>query len=486
MDQAFLVFPHQLFETNFHRKKDQLFCIIEESLLFTQFKFHKQKLIFHRASMKAYEHQLISKGFKCQYFEQVKFSDTEALFKELVKNKINRITYIDPTDDWLSRRIEKNAALNGIKTIVENSPMFLNTIKNLEDYFSKKKFHMADFYAHERKRLDLMIDNGKPKGGKWSFDSENRKKLPGNHIPPAIHFPHPNKFVKEAIEYIEKNFGSNPGATAHFLYPVTHKEAQTWLNTFIDQRLNLFGTYEDAISSKFPFIYHSVLSPLLNSGLLTPEDVLYKAMKHQNEIPINALEGFIRQIIGWREYIRAVYQFKGRQLRSENYFNHKRKLPSSFWNASTGILPVDNTISNVLSNSYNHHIERLMIMGNFMLLCETDPDDVYKWFMEMYIDAYDWVMVPNVYGMSQFTAGQNITTKPYISSSNYILKMSDYPKGPWTDIWNSLYWRFIDIHKKKFQSNPRMTLMLSQLEKKDKRTIKGYYEKADKFLKEQS
>ncbi|MBO9703822.1 MAG: cryptochrome/photolyase family protein [Sporocytophaga sp.] len=482
MNQAFLIFPHQLFEINFNRKKNQLFCLIEEPLLFTQFKFHKQKLVFHRASMKAYEQQLISKGFKCIYLEQVKFSDTETLFKELIKNEITQITYIDPIDDWLSIRIEKNAAIYSIKTVIENSPMFLNTTRNLEDYFSNNRFHMADFYSHERKRLDLMIDNGKPRGGKWSYDNENRKKLPKNHRPPIIHFPHTNTFVKEAVDYVKKNFGTNPGTATPFLYPISHEEAQTWLNTFINQRLNLFGTYEDAISSKYPFIYHSVISPLLNSGLLTPEDVLAKVMEHQNEIPINALEGFIRQIIGWREYMRAVYLFKGRHIRTENYFNHKRKLPPSFWDASTAILPLDHTISNVLSNSYNHHIERLMIMGNFMLLCETDPDEVYKWFMEMYIDAYDWVMVPNVYGMSQFAAGQVITTKPYISGSNYILKMSDYPRGPWTEIWDSLYWRFIDLHKKKFQSNPRMTLMLRLLDKKDKRTIKGYYDKADKFL----
>ncbi|MCR6639199.1 MAG: cryptochrome/photolyase family protein [Sporocytophaga sp.] len=483
MNQAFLIFPHQLFEINFHRKKNQFICFVEEPLLFSQYKFHKQKLIFHRAGMKAYERQFLSKGFNCMYFDRVKFSDTEEIFKELVKNKINQITYIDPTDDWLSKRIEKNAAINGIQTTVEESPMFLNTRRDLEDYFSDKRFYMADFYSHERKRLDLMIDDGKPRGGKWSFDNDNRKKLPKNHIPPTIHFSPANEFVKEAIDYIEKNFSNNPGAATPFLYPTTHSEAQTWLESFLIERLRLFGTYEDAISSRHPFIYHSVLSPLLNSGLLTPVDVLEKIMEHQNEVPINALEGFIRQITGWREYMRAVYLFKGRYIRTENYFDHKRKLPSSFWDASTGILPVDHTISKVLSNSYSHHIERLMIMGNFMLLCETHPDEVYKWFMEMYIDAYDWVMVPNVYGMSQFAAGQVITTKPYISGSNYILKMSDYPRGPWTDIWDSLYWRFIDLHKKKFQSNPRMSLMLRQLEKKDKRTIKGYYEKADKFLK---
>ncbi len=432
--------------------------------------------------MKAYERQFLSKGFNCMYFDQVKFSDTEELFKELVKNKIHQITYIDPTDDWLSKRIEKNAAINGIKTVVENSPMFLNTKRSLEDYFSDNKFHMADFYSHERKRLDLMIDNGKPRGGKWSFDNENRKKLPKNHTPPTILFPQPNEFVKEAIDYIEKNFSANPGTATPFLYPINHREAKSWLESFISQRLNLFGTYEDAISSRHPFIYHSVLSPLLNSGLLTPADVLEKVMEYQNKVPINSLEGFIRQIIGWREYMRAVYQLKGRHIRTENYFDHQRKLPTSFWDASTGILPVDHTISNVLSNSYNHHIERLMIIGNFMLLCETHPDEVYKWFMEMYIDAYDWVMVPNVYGMSQFAAGQVITTKPYISGSNYILKMSDYPRGPWTDIWDSLYWRFIDLHRNKFQSNPRMSLMLRQLEKKGKRTIKGYYRVSEKFL----
>ena len=225
------------------------------------------------------------------------------------------------------------------------------------------------------------------------------------------------------------------------IYPSNFIEAEKWLDDFLNERFIEFGIYEDAIHSDEIFLNHSILSPLINSGLLTPDFILERVLdfSKSNDIPLNSLEGFVRQIIGWREFIRGLYISKGVFSRNLNFWNFTKKIPKSFYSAETGILPVDDTINKINNTSYCHHIERLMIIGNFMLLCEFDPDEVHKWFMELFIDAYDWVMVPNVYGMSQFADGGLFSTKPYISSSNYIIKMSNYKKGEWSSIWDGLF-----------------------------------------------
>ena len=220
--------------------------------------------------------------------------------------------------------------------------------------------------------------------------------------------------------------------------------------------------------------------------MLTPDFVVQKALEHskQYDIPMNSLEGFIRQIIGWREYVRAVYSLVGRKQRTTNFWGHTRKIPKSFWNATTGIEPIDTVIQRVLDTGYCHHIERLMVVGNFMLLCEFDPDEVYRWFMELFIDSYDWVMVPNVYGMSQYADGGLIVTKPYISSSNYILRMSDFKPGRWCEIWDGLYWHFVHKQRIFFQTNPRLGMMVHQLDRMDKVKLNNHIKVASKFLKE--
>ncbi|HRG90337.1 MAG TPA: FAD-binding domain-containing protein, partial [Chitinophagales bacterium] len=202
----------------------------------------------------------------------------------------------------------------------------------------------------------------------------------------------------------------------------------------------------------------------------------------KNDVPLNSLEGFIRQVIGWREFIRAVYEFKGTAERTRNYWGFNRKIPASFWNGTTGIAPIDTTIRKVLRTGYCHHIERLMLLGNFMLLCEFDPDEVYRWFMELFIDAYDWVMVPNVYGMSQFADGGIMSTKPYISGSNYVLKMSDYPKGEWCEVWDALFWRFIHTRRAFFLQNPRMGMMVKTFDKIDAAKQQKHLDAAERFL----
>ena len=366
------------------------------------------------------------------------------------------------------------------------SPSFFLSSTEATDYFkNKKKYSMAPFYQYMRKKYGILIHNKKPIGGKWSFDTENREKFNDNI--PFLKSPSHNTslFVKEAQKYITKHFDTNPGALDTFIYPVTHQQARKWLSSFLEKKLHLFGTYQDAMHIDHPFGFHSLISPLLNSGLLLPdyvvdETVLY-ARKHN--IRINNIEGFVRQILGWREFVRGVYIVAGKKQRNSNALHHKKTLPKTFWNGTTDIDPIDTVIRHVLKYAYAHHIERLMVLGNFMQLTETNPDEVYKWFMELFIDAYDWVMVPNVYGMSQYADGGLMTTKPYCSGSSYIRKMSNYPNGPWTKIWDALYWHFISKHKKAFTKNRRMVFAMATLKKMSPEKYHELMKIANDYLK---
>jgi deoxyribodipyrimidine photolyase-related protein len=382
--------------------------------------------------------------------------------------------------------VQKEAKKTNIKIIELESPGFLSPKNWLSSVFkNSKNYSQTRFYIAQRKRLNILIgDGGKPNGGKWSFDSENRKKIPKGFPIPKLSFPRPNKYLKEARLYVEKHFADNPGITDDFIYPITHDDAEKWLQNFFKNRFSHFGEYEDAMVRDEPFLFHSLLTPMLNIGLLTPGQVLERTFSFVENvsIPMNSLEGFVRQIIGWREFMRAIYSLEGERERSTNFWNHKRKVPSTLYTGMTGVEPVDIIIRRLNTHAYAHHIERLMIFGNFMVLCEIDPDEVYKWFMELFIDAYDWVMVPNVYGMSQYADGGLITTKPYISSSNYIRKMSDFPKGAWCDVWDGLYWRFIHKHRDFFQKNPRMSVMTLQLKRMGRDKLNKHLVSANEFL----
>ncbi|MBV6640320.1 MAG: cryptochrome/photolyase family protein, partial [Cyclobacteriaceae bacterium] len=424
-----LIFPHQLFEDNPLAMSGRRVYLVEEYLFFRQYRFHKQKLAFHRASMKQYAQFLLEMGCEVTYVEShQEESDVRKLIPQL---KAEKVHCIDPVDDYLKRRIEKGCKEVGIELKFYESLAFINRRTDLETFFKpdKKKYFQTEFYIQQRKSLGILLDDTKkPIGGKWSFDQENRKKYPKKSTPPSISYPSAGSDFKSAVEYINQYFPENWGNLGSYrLYPTNFSEAKSWLTQFLEDRFHGFGDYEDAIVANESILHHSVLSPLINVGLLTPDYVVDEIMSYaeNHDIPINNTEGIIRQIIGWREFIRGVYEVAGAAERTTNYFNFDRKIPDSFYTATTGIDPVDMTIRKLLNTGYTHHIERLMVLGNFMLLCEINPDEVYRWFMEMYIDAYDWVMVPNVYGMSQFADGGLMSTKPYISGSNYLMKMSD-------------------------------------------------------------
>ncbi len=490
--EAVIVLPHQLFENHPFISKERQVILVEEPRFFFDrgagIRFHKKKLLLHRASMRFRHDELRKREFPVTYIEYGKAKIKGAIAAALGKAGIKKVFLADPVDPAMEGELSRELAAAGMELAVSDTPAFLTSRSWISRYFEgKAHYAMTPFYIEQRKRLNILMKDGKPQGGRWSFDPENRRRLPKGTKVPALELPAPNPYVKEAKAYVNRLFPGHPGSTEGFFYPVTRKEALAWLRNFLEERLPYFGDYEDAMSRGETFLFHSVLTPALNIGLLTPAQVVLETLHYAREnpkrIPINSLEGFIRQVIGWREFMRAVYLLSGEKERKSNFWGHKRKIPDSFYKATTGIEPLDHVIRRVTTTAYCHHIERLMVLGNFMLLSEINPGEVYRWFMEMFIDAYDWVMVPNVYGMSQYADGGLITTKPYISSSNYILKMSDYPRGEWCDVWDALYWRFIHKHRDFFSGNPRMKVMTFQLDRMGKKKLEGYLKTADGFLK---
>lgn len=492
-----LLYPHQLYAAeDLPQDVDQVF-LIEDPLFFGRdpqypLFLHKQKLVLHRATMRRYvEEVLWPAGYQVEYIEFHHMNETGDIVNKLAHAA--RVEYFDPTDDVLQRRLSTALARLEHQPLLRQleSPNFYLTREEVQRFFQdKQKANFTEFYQWQRERFNILINPAtyRPVGGKLSFDSENRKRLPKNHVLPGHAVYGSNEFVDEAKKYVEHYFPDNPGYTDDFPWPTNRQESLTWLQEFLDTRLDDFGPYEDAIDGQAPWVYHSALTPVLNIGLLSPMEIMRAALKRNahKEVPIASLEGFARQVLGWREYMRGMYIDRHVQLRTTNTFDHQRLLTNDWYYGTTGIPPVDDVIKKTLTRAYAHHIERLMIMGNMMFLCEFHPDEVYRWFMEMFIDAYDWVMVPNVYGMSQYADGGSMTTKPYISSSNYILSMSHYQKGDWCDVWDGLYWNFIEKHRDEFARNPRMRMMVQQLDRlqENRRRIISY--RAQDFLNQKT
>ena len=483
-----IIFPHQLFKNHPALQKSRVVYLVEEWLFFRQYNFHQQKLVLHRASMKFYVNWLQQQQYGVNYIETtVKENDCRDLVASFAKQKINYIHIATLADDWLLKRMQQACKKNNITLQIYDSPNFLNTLQSADDYFSKKKsYFQTDFYIWQRKQRNILLErDGKPLGGKWTFDAANRQKFPKNEKVPVLELPKENNFIREAKQYVQKYFSKNYGAVdSPCLFVVTFADAENWLDNFLKKRFEKFGMYEDAIVVKEAVLHHSVLTPMLNIGLLQPQQIIDKALMAAKKynVPLNSLEGFIRQIMGWREFIRIVYEREGSKQRTANFWKFKRKIPAGFWTGETGIAPIDVTIKKILQTGYCHHIERLMVLGNFMQLCEFDPDEVHRWFMELFIDAYDWVMVPNVYGMTQFADGGLMATKPYISGSNYLMKMSDYEKGDWQRVWDGLFWRFMHVHRSFFLENPRLGMLINTYDKMTPEKQQIHLTNAEQFL----
>lgn len=495
-----LIFPHQLFEENtlFQIIENKNFWIIEDSLFFGDAqqnciqKFHWQKLLLHRTSMKKYQTFLEEKNYRVEYFDSTE-NILETAITKAKEGRYTKIVVVDTVDYYLSQRLETLCIRNNIELEIYESPSFLNTRVINQEYFEKpkKRFLQNDFYTKQRKRLNILLeDDGNPVGGKWNFDEANRKKVPKKIYSEIPFFSacQQDQYTKEAQKYIIKNFSNVLGNTEKkLLYPSDFQSSKSWLQDFLKQKFTNFGPYEDAICQDHTFLFHSVLTPMLNIGLITPQYILDETLQYaqKNNIDIESVEGFIRQIIGWREFMRGTYTHFGKEMRTKNVWNHCKKMPACFYEGTSGIQPIDDSIKKILDTGYCHHIERLMVLGGFFFLCEIDPKEIYTWFMELFIDSYDWVMVTNVFAMSQNACGDFITTKPYFSGSNYIYKMSDYKKGAeWAEIWDGLYWRWIWKHKDSLKKNPRWAMMCRTAEKMDSEKMNKHLEISEEFLQQ--
>lgn len=477
-----LILPNQLYHNTDHMKDMDNIYLMEEPRYFTDFKFHKMKLVYHRASMKNYINTIKKYNIKYIDFEKVKE------FYSSIKKENNTYHIINPADHALEKKLKK---IFGKKLVIMENKNFLITIDELktikDSIYRNNKYSHEEFYKYQRKKLDILMNKDKPMGGKWSYDSENRLALPNNIKLPKVKSIKKNKYIIEAIKYVDKHFPTNYGMTDTFYYPINSKTSKKWLEQFLKERLDNFGPYEDAVSDEEPFIYHSVLSPMMNIGLITDKEVVeisyeyYK--KHIKTIPLQSFEGFIRQVVGWRNYVYTIYMLEGETMYNSNMLKHTNKLSDKFWTGTTGILPIDSIIKKIVKYSYAHHIERLMYLGNFLLISMIDPKEVYRIFMEWTIDSYDWVMVPNIFGMSQY-ATNNMMTRPYFSSSNYIIRMSNYKKdGEWDKIWDSLYYNFIDKHIDMLKSNYATAMMAKHWNNKTDDMKKDIKKIAKDFIK---
>ncbi|MBT8078032.1 MAG: cryptochrome/photolyase family protein, partial [Gammaproteobacteria bacterium] len=366
------------------------------------------------------------------------------------------------------------------------SPMFTCSRDRFREFAEgKSRLLMGDFYKQQRQRLNILIDaDGEPVGERWSFDAENRKKLPRDVTPPGIPSAEPAEHVDDVIAVVGKAFSDHPGKADEFSWPTTRTQWHAWLDDFVENRLEQFGPYEDAMTTRSRTLFHSLLSPALNMGLLTPDEVIARVTEHADDVPLQSLEGFVRQVIGWREFVRGIYREYSEKQDASNFWSHERELTDAWYEGTTGIPPLDDAIQTAQRLGWTHHIPRLMVLGNLMTLCEIRPQSAHRWFMEMFVDSSEWVMGPNVYGMGLFSDGGIFATKPYICGSNYLRKMSDYGKGDWCDTVDGLYWRFIDRHREFFAGNPRLALMPKALDRLDGERRDRIFAAAESFLDE--
>jgi deoxyribodipyrimidine photolyase-related protein len=492
--EAFIVLGNQLFPLNHIQDfKSCHFFMAEDYDLCTYFKFHKHKLIFYLSAMREYKDALIKNKYKCTYCKldgqkiNHKYEDKLELF--INKNKIKKLKIFEIPDSFFRNRIVNFCKKKNIDLEIIQSPMFISDRALLKEYFEKnKKPFLINFYKLQRINQNILIKNNLPTGGKWSFDEDNRKKLPKNIQIPPIKLPSENKNIKDVKILIDEKFKKHPGNISGFLIPTNRETALNWLQSFFKDRFKNFGDYEDALTTESNLVFHSLLSPLLNIGLLVPSEVIQEALKYhkKNKIPLNSFEGFIRQILGWREFIKGTYDKYENQMVKGNFWNHKRKLTSSWYTGTTGIDPLDHFIKEVNACGYTHHIPRLMVISNIMNLAGIHPKEIYRWFMEMFVDSSDWVMVPNVFSMGTFSDGGIFATKPYICGSNYILKMSNFKKGEWCDIVDGLYWSFIERNMSEIKKNYRMSMMANAYKKISEERKKTIFTKANKFIKNNS
>ena len=479
-----------------------IYCIFEMRQETDYVTHHIQKVTGFFAAMRNFAKELKIANHAVIYFNINDKKNTQSLVENLTilieENNIEKFEYLSPDEYRLDQQIKSFCKNLPIDSRVFSSEHFYTEREDLETFFKgKKQFLMENFYRNMRKKHQILMIDKQPEGGKWNYDASNRKKWKGDTlIPQEINF---DTNVEDILSDIKKAKIETIGKinSKYFEYPISRKQAIQQLNYFCEHLLVHFGDYQDAMHTDKIYLFHSRISFAMNTKIISPKEIIDTVLetyrKQQDAIDISQVEGFIRQILGWREYMRGMYWMLMPEYKKENFLDNKNKLPEFFWTGKTKMNCLKNAINNSLENGYAHHIQRLMITGNFALLTQIHPDEIDAWYLGIYVDAIEWVQLPNTRGMSQFADGGKIATKPYVSSGSYISKMSNYCEScvykkakKFEDDacpFNTLYWNFLDEKQEKLSSNFRMKMMYSLLNKMSSEDRARIKEKANHIIK---
>ena len=451
--------------------------VVEEA---TYVLHHPKKIALIFAAMRKFAAALENDGWTVAYTQLDDTDNAGSIVGELLRRAeqtaAESVICTEP-GEW---RLINKLTHAPIKTRILPDDRFLATHAEFEGWAKgRKSLRMEYFYREMRRKTGLLMDGDKPAGGQWNFDHDNRKPAPGSIAPEGPLTFEPDNVTGDVLALVEAQFGDHFGTLRPFTFATTRAQALDALAHFVKHSLPTFGDYQDAMVTGEPFMFHAILSPYINMGLLGSMEVCEAAQEayDKGDAPINAVEGFIRHIIGWREYVRGIYFLEGPDYASRNVLKQKRDLPAMYWGGETDMACMEAAVGQTQEHAYAHHIQRLMVTGNFALLAGIDPQQVSEWYLEVYADAYEWVEAPNVVGMSQFADGGVIASKPYVSSGSYINRMSDYCKGCAYSVtkktgegscpFNTLYWHFLDRHRDRFSDNPRMGNMYATWDRMD-------------------
>lgn len=451
--------------------------VVEEA---TYVKHHPKKIALIFSAMRKFAATLEADGWTVAYAQLDDTDNAGSIVGELLRRAeqtgAQEVICTEP-GEW---RLINKLTHAPIKTTILQDDRFLASHGEFEAWADgRKALRMEYFYRDMRRKTGLLMDGDKPVGGQWNFDHDNRKPAPGSITPKGPLKFEPDNITGDVLGLVEAKFGSHFGELRPFWFATTRAQALEALDHFIAHSLPTFGDYQDAMLRGEDFLYHAIISPYLNIGLLGPLEVCQAAEKAygKGDAPINAVEGFIRQIIGWREYVRGIYFLEGPEYAQRNALKQSRNLPDMYWGGETKMACMEAAVGQTSREAYAHHIQRLMVTGNFALLAGIDPSQVSNWYLEVYADAFEWVEAPNVVGMSQFADGGVIASKPYVSSGAYINRMSDYCKGCAYKVsqktgegacpFNTLYWHFLNRHRERFSSNARMGNMYRTWDRMD-------------------
>jgi deoxyribodipyrimidine photolyase-related protein len=460
---------------------------------------HPQKIVLVLSAMRHFSRALVARGVAVDHVRLDDPANTQSFAGEVARavarHRPARIVATHPGEWRVLQDMQRWEAATGVPVEIREDTRFLCSLPRFGAWAAgRKQYRMEFFYREMRRETGLLMEGDDPAGGQWNFDAENRAALPKGVVPPPPRRFPPDAITHEVMALVATRFGAHFGDVEGFAWPVTAKDATAALDAFIADRLPLFGDYQDAMAAGQPTMFHALVSTSLNVGLLDPMEACRAAERawQEGRAPLNAAEGFIRQILGWREYVRGIYWHLMPAYAQGNALDAHRPLPGFYWGAPTTMRCIEQTVAQTRDLAYAHHIQRLMVTGNFALLAGLDPAEVNAWYLAVYADAFDWVELPNTHGMAIHADGGVMASKPYAASGAYINRMSDYCGGCAHDVkqatgpracpFNFLYWDFMARHGDRFAKNPRMAMPLRTLSKMDPKKVAAMRADAARFL----